>query len=224
MWCISGDDCEIVARPLENLKLLCLRHDVVQIDSNATILHLLLTTAMSTGRIACALWLVPICTFSTPPRTCLRCFSRARNGHDTWSPGWLMSTSVGACTWRLETRREKRSRQVRGRDFIDEDLVRINRAGMSSGDKAARHGGKTLRARRHLCCRAAWCVETKAGDNVFVYMWNGCSRHLRHDRESDRRVCDRRQRLHGNSATTPPTLSSHLKQPRATWDPCASRP
>ena len=53
-------------------------------------------------------------------------------------------------------------------------------------------------------------------------MLGGCTRNPRHDGECDSRVCGRRERLHGHQhallsvAATPPTLSSHLKQP--TWD------
>ena len=110
-------------------------------------------------------------------------------------------TSARAGSWRLETQREKRSRQPRGRNLFGEDLVQIKRAGMPSGNKAVRHGGiNLLRTRRHLCNRAAWCVELIGGNTVFVYMLGGFSRDLRHDGECDTRVCGRHQRVHGNFA------------------------
>ena len=62
-------------------------------------------------------------------------------------------TSARAGSWRLETQREKRSRQPRGRNLFGEDLVQIKRAGMPSGNKAVRHGGINL-----LCVVSARAV------------------------------------------------------------------
>ena len=149
---------------------------------------------MSQDRTACARWLALVCTFGTSRPTCYDIF---RMVEVVMTHG--AKTSARAGSWRLETQQEKRSRQPRGRNLFTSREQACLRATRRLG-MAGQISSASLRTRRHLCNRAAWYVEIVGGNTVFVYMFGGFSRDLRHDGECDTRVCGRHQRVHGNFA------------------------
>ena len=119
---------------------------------------------------ACQRWLAPIGTFVTSQRTC---YDAPHVLEIVMTPGAKDGQGPPVCAWTPDdsTLGEKSAHSsAEGENFFGEELVRTNRAGVPSSNKAARHDGKTRYARRHICCCAGWCVETKGGDTVFLYM------------------------------------------------------